>query len=316
MRKILYITILLLLSTSTLNAQQIGMYSDFMRNIFFYSPAYVGSQEALVVSAGYRSQWVGFDDAPADFNINLLGSVKNQGKIGYGVGIYNQNSGLMNTTGIRLNYAHHFNLSKNIKLGLGIQPGYFQYRIRLYDAVTADEGDDVFSGNINSTNAFDINMGFNIYSDRFFVMASAQRILGKMIKFTNFNSQLQFHFNAIAGYNFEFEKQKIKLQPNILFKYTEPVPLQVSPMVTVKYDDKYDLSLMYRHDDAIGIIAGYTWKKRLTVAYGYDISINRIKKYNSGSHEVLISFIINNKKPTLEELDDSLNNSILDEYND
>ncbi|HZH86491.1 MAG TPA: type IX secretion system membrane protein PorP/SprF [Brumimicrobium sp.] len=315
MKKLLYTILLIVLTTLTAQTQQIGMYSDFMMNAFYYSPAYAGSQEALVVNAGYRKQWAGFDNAPSNFHVNLLGSVKNKGKVGYGVGVYNESSGLMNITGIRLNYAHHFKLSENVKLGLGIQPGFFQYRIRLYDAIQADEGDDILSGNVYSTNAFDINMGFNLYSKKFFVMASAQRILGSMIKFTGFNSQLQFHFNAIAGYNFHFEKQKIELQPSILVRYTEPVPVQVSPMIKMKYDEKYSLGLLYRHDDAVAVIAGYTWNKRLSVAYGYDISINALRKYNSGSHEIMLSFILNNKKPTLEELDDKLNNSILEDTN-
>jgi type IX secretion system PorP/SprF family membrane protein len=315
MKKLLYAILLFVLTTLTAEAQQVAMYSDFMMNRFYYSPAYAGSQEALELNAGYRAQWVGFDNAPSNFHINLLGSVKNRGKIGYGVGVYNENSGLMNTTGIRLNYAHHFKLGENIKLGLGIQPGYFQYRVRLYDAIKADEGDDVLSGSVHSTNAFDINMGFNLYSKKFFVMASAQRVLGGMIKFTGFNSQLQFHFNAIAGYNIQFEKQKIGLQTSILIRHTQPVPLQVSPMIKMKYDEKYSLGLMYRHNDAVGVIAGYIWKKRLTVAYVYDISINKLRKYNSGSHEIMLSFIINNNKPTLEELDDKLNNSILEDTN-
>ena len=315
MKKLLYTIVLIVLTTLTAQSQQIGMYSDFMMNRFYYNPAFAGSEEALVLNAGYRAQWVGFDNAPSSFNFNILGSVKNRGKVGYGVGVYNENSGLMNTTGIRLNYAHHIKLSEKIKLGLGIQPGFFQYRIRLYDAIKADEGDGVLTGNVHSTNAFDINMGFNLYSKNFFVMASAQRILGKMIKFTGFNSQLQFHFNAIAGYNIHFEKQRIELQPSILIQHTQPVPLQVSPMLKLKYDGKYSLGVMYRHDDAVGINAGYTWNNRLTVAYGYDISINALRKYNSGSHEIMLSFIINNKKPTLEELDDKLNNSILEDTN-
>src|SRR5690554_330512 len=315
MKKQLYIFALIVLTTFSAKAQQIGMYSDFMMNRFFYNPAYAGSKEVQEMNAGYRAQWVGFDGAPSSFYFNLMGSLKNKGKVGYGLGVYNENSGLMNSTGIRLNYAHHFKLGEKVKLGLRIQPGYFQYRIRLYDAIKADEGDDVFTGNVHSTNAFDINMGFNIYSDKFFIMASAQRILGGMIKFTGFNSQLQFHANAIAGYNIQFEKRKLELQPSVLIRYTEPVPLLIAPMLKLKYDDKYSLGVMYRHDDAIGVNAGFTWNKRLTIAYGYDISINALRKYNSGSHEIMLSFIINNKKPTLEELDDKLNNSILEDTN-
>lgn len=314
MKKLLY-TLFIVLASKSAHAQQMGVYSNYMMNKFYYNAAVAGSQEVHVVNAAYRNQWVGFDNAPSNFNFNLHGSVRNQGKIGYGLGLYNENSGLMNTTGIHLNYAHHFKLSETIKLGLGIQPGFIQYRIRLYDAIMADEGDQILTGSVYSTNAIDVNMGFHLYSNKFFVMGSAQRMLGKAIQFTGYNSQLQFHYNAIAGYNFIFEKKKFELQPSVMVRYTKPVPLQVSGMVRAMYDKKYWLGLIYRHDDAVGVNAGFVWKERFTISYGYDFGINGIRKYNSGSHEVMISIILNKKKPTIEEEDDKLNNSILEDTN-
>lgn len=313
MKKRFYFTTLVALATLSVQAQQMGVYSNYMMNRFYYNAAVAGSQEVHVFNAGYRNQWVGFENAPSNFNFNMHGSVRSQGKIGYGIGLYNENSGLMNTTGVHLNYAHHFKLSETLKLGLGIQPGFIQYRLRLYDAIMADEGDQVLTGSIYSTNAIDVNMGFNLYSNKFFVMGSAQRMLGRAIQFTGYNSQLQFHFNMIAGYNFVFEKKKFELQPSILVRYTKPVPVQVSGMLRAMYDKKYWLGLVYRHDDAIGINAGFVWKERFTIAYGYDFSVNGLRKYNSGSHEVMLSIILNKKKPvSLEEEDDKLNNSILE----
>jgi hypothetical protein len=51
----------------------------------------------------------------------------------------------------------------------------------------------------------------------------------------------------------------------------------------------------------------------LNISYGYDICVSKIRKYNSGSHEVFLSYAINKKRPTLEEEDDKLNNSILED---
>lgn len=314
MKKILYFTLLILLISTSTQAQQMGVYSNYMMNKFYYNAAVAGSQDVHVMNAAYRNQWVGFENAPTNFNFNLHGSVRSQGKIGYGIGLYNENSGLMNSTGVHLNYAHHFKLSETLKLGLGIQPGFIQYRIRLYDAVMADAGDQVLTGSVYSTNAVDVNMGFNLYSNKFFVMGSAQRMLGKAIQFTGYNSQLQFHFNAIAGYNFIFEKKKFELQPSVLIRYTKPVPVQISGMLRAMYDKKYWLGAIYRHNDAVGINAGFVWKERFTIAYGYDFSIGGLRKYNSGSHEVMLSIVLNKKKPiTLEEEDDKLNNSILED---
>lgn len=315
MKRLLYITLFVVLTPFLAKSQQLGIYSNYMMNKFYYNAAVAGSQGVYVLNAAYRNQWVGFENAPSSFNFNIHGSVKSQGKIGYGLGVYNESTGLMNTTGIHLNYAHHFKLTEKLKLGLGIQPGFIQYRIRLYDGIIADEGDQTLLGSVYSTNAIDVNMGFNLYSSKFFVMGSVQRMLGKFIKFTGYNSQLQFHYNLIAGYNIVFEKKKFELQPSVLIRYTKPVPVQISGMIRAMYNKQFSLALIYRHNDAAGINAGFTWKERYTISYGYDFSINKLRKYNSGSHEVMISIILNKKKPTLQEEDEKLNNSILENTN-
>ena len=304
--------VVFILMCNLVQAQQRGVYSNYMMNKYYYNPAVAGSEDVHVVNLGYRNQWVGFDNAPVNINGNIYGSLRNEGKIGYGLSVTNESAGLTNATAVYLNYAQHFKLSEKLKLGLGVQPGYLQYRVKLYDAILADEGDQVLTGSVYAANAFDVNMGFNLYSKKFFVMGSVQHLLGKQIKFTSYNSNLQFHYNFIAVYNFLFEKKKFELQPSVFLKYTNPVPMQYSIMLKGTYDSKYWLGLIYRSDDAVGVSLGMQLKKRLTIGYGYDFSVSKMRKYSSGSHEVMLSFIITTKKPSLEEEDDKLNNSILE----
>lgn len=295
------------------NAQQQGVYSNFLMSDYYYNPAIAGSKNVHVANLNYRNQWVGFDEAPVNMSANFYGSYKNQGKTGYGATIISEKSGLTNATGIYLNYAQHFKLSKQVKLGFGIQPGYLQYRIRLYDAKIADQGDELLTGSVYSANALDVNVGFHLYSKKFFLMGSMQHLLGKQIQFTSYNSNLAFHYNAIGGYNFQFPKKNFELQPSIMIKYTSPVPVQWTGMLKGTLDNKYWLGLIYRSDDAIGISLGMNIKERMNIGYGYDYSISSIRKYNSGSHEIMLSFILTKKRPTLDEQDDKLNNSILED---
>ncbi len=311
--KTLFNLIVLILLVNNLQAQQQAVYSNFLMNDYYYNPAIAGSKNVHVANINYRNQWVGFEDAPVNMNANFYGSLKNKGKVGYGASIISEKSGLTNTTGIYLNYAQHFKLSKTVKLGFGIQPGFIQYRVRLYDAILADQGDELLTGTVYSANAVDVNAGFNLYSKKFFVMGSVQHLLGKQIQFTTYNSSLAFHFNGIVGYNFLFKKKKFELQPSLMIKYNKPVPVQITGMLKGTFNSKYWLGLIYRSDDAIGVSLGMMIKERLNIGYGYDYSMSKIRKYNSGSHEIMLSFIITKKRPTLDEQDDKLNNSIMEE---
>ena len=247
---------------------------------------------------------------------NFMGSYKNEGKVGYGATVLSEQKGLPSNNTIYLNYAYHLRLSENMRLGLGVQPGYMQHRIRLYDAQIVDAGDEVLDGTVYSANAIDVNAGFHLYSPKFFVMGSFERILGNQIQFTSYNSNLAFHYNTIAGYNFRFKnkkKKEIEIQPSFMVRYTAPVPIQYTAMLKTTFGNQFWCGLLYRSDDAVGIAAGMKIKERINIGYGYDYTLSKLSNYQSGSHEIMLSFTITKEKKSLDEEDDDLNNSILEE---
>ena len=297
-------------------AQQRAGYSNYLLNDYYFNPAIAGSKKVHEANLAYRNQWVGFDGAPVLMMGNFQGSVKNEGKMGYGLTMVSERKGITQNAAIYLNYAHHFKLSENWKLGLGVQPGYMQHRVRLYDAQLADAGDEVLEGTVYSANALDLSAGFHLYSKKFFLMGSAHRLLANSIQFTSYNSNLAFHFNGIIGYGIHFKtKQKkiFELQPSVMVRYAQPVPLQYTAMLKGTFDKKIWMGLLYRSDDAIGIAAGMTLRERFSFGYGYDYTLSNLSNYQTGSHEIMLSFVITKDKPSLADEDDKLNNSILEE---
>ncbi|GAB5417803.1 MAG: type IX secretion system membrane protein PorP/SprF [Crocinitomicaceae bacterium] len=315
--KSIYIIITLLLGfTATGYSQQLAGYSNFLMNDYYFNPAIAGSEEFHEANLSYRNQWVGFEGAPTLIMGNFMGSYKNEGKVGYGLSVISERKGITANTTVYANYAYHFRLSEKLKLGLGVQPGYMQHRVRLYDAVVADAGDEVLTGSIYSANAIDVNAGFNLYSDKFFVMGSFQRLLGRQIQFTSYNTNLDFHYNSIFGYNFNFKtknKKNVQIQPSLMVRFVRPLPVQFTGMLRYTYDNKYWLGLLYRSDDAVGIAAGIRIKDRVNIGYGFDYTLSNLSNYQVGSHEVMLSFVLTKKKQSLDDEDDELNKSILEE---
>lgn len=312
MMRTLYI-LLFVVGGSSLWAQQQITFGNFLTNDYYYNAAVAGSKAYQMVNLTYRKQWAGFNQAPSTVAGNFYGSIKNLGKIGYGVSLITDRTGLVQNTGAYVNYAHHFQLNDKLKLGLGVRPGYLQYRVKLYDAQLADAGDDVLTGTILSANAIDLDAGFNFYGEQFFVMGGFRHVLGKAIAFTSFNANLQTHYNFMAGYNFDLKKKNIEIQPSVLLKFTKPVPAQLSLMIKATYDKKYWAGLIYRTESAAGIALGMQISDRIQAAYTYDYSLSGIRPHQAGSHEIVLSIITNRKQPTLEEEDDQLNNSIMED---
>lgn len=319
MKTILSVVCLFFVLNVTL-AQQEVVYSNFLLNKYYYNPAIAGSEQGQLINFGLRKQWAGFEGAPFSVHADFYGSIKDRQKMGYGASIISENMGITNRFGVYLNYAYHVRLSKKIKLGLGVKPGYLQYTARLYKAKLADQEDATLNGTQYGASAFDINFGFNLYSKRFFVMGAMNHLLGKDFKYAAYNLNLRHHFNFIAGYNFLFVSKKSKkewtLQPSVMIKYVKPIPVQFSFMLKTEYEHKYWLGLIYRSDAAIGINVGATFFKNFSIAYGYDYSIGGLGNYQHGSHEIILSYRIKNKKHELLEKDKALNKSIMEENKD
>jgi hypothetical protein len=87
-------------------------------------------------------------------------------------------------------------------------------------------------------------------------------------------------------------------------------------MLKGTFNNKFWIGVLYKTDDAAGVSVGVNLKDRLTVGYGFDYVLSKLSNYQSGSHEIVLSFNLTKEKPTLEEEDDKLNNSILDEMKD
>ncbi|MBD3637094.1 MAG: type IX secretion system membrane protein PorP/SprF [Crocinitomicaceae bacterium] len=340
MRKLLFIVAFLGLGISAQGQQQF-VFTNFLMNDYYYSPAVAGMKDVHMANVGFRAQWAGFDEAPRSLYANYYGSFRNEQKHGYGASIINDRSGLVSNTGFLINYVYHLKLNETMRLAFGVKPGFQQYNIKLYDALLADEGDPMLTGNVLSTGAFDLQAGLNWYSEKFFVMASMRHIFGEAVKFTGFNDGLSKHYTAIVGYNWNLNKKKkvetdstgtstsggpadetgspkkkkkdFILTPVVMMNYVFPMKPQASFMLRASYDNKFWGGLTYRMDDAAGVSIGFVIKNRFHIGYSFDYSLGDVQNYNSGSHEIVLSFQTTSKKPSLDEQDEQLNNSIFDE---
>ena len=293
-------------------SQQQSVYTNILANPLQYTPAYVGSTNYHQVSFFNRTQWAGFKGAPRNFYLNFHGSYRNKAKHGYGIILSSENVGIVSKTAVYLNYAYQIKFNSNWHLGLGIRPGFLNYRMRIYDAVIADEGDYIFSGNTFGGNAFDVSSGFRLYSKKFEFSGSIDHLIGNKLNLKSYNQNLQWHYNVMASYKFQVKKNW-EMQPAVTVRYTKNIPLQVSGVFQVAYKQQFLLGLTYRSQDAFGAYFTWRYKDRLAISYGYDYSYTAIRKYNGGTHEIGVSFIITKNRPSLEEEDDKLNNSILEE---
>jgi type IX secretion system PorP/SprF family membrane protein len=307
MKKIQYIIVLFfIVACFNTKAQQLPLYTNYVLNNYAYNPAVAGSKPYAVVNLNYRNQWVGFKDAPKTYLVSLHSSIGKQKKVGVGVLINSDNTGLLGKTTGQLTFAYHLKLNNTYKLGFGISAGMVQYRIKLYDAKTADAGDELLTGNLLSNNVFDSNAGLYLYSDKLFFGISGYQYLSNKITWKDSKSTLAPHVYATLGYKIQASK-KLVIEPSALLKFNSPTPMQPEFSVRGIYKNLFWIGGSYRLNDAASGLIGIILKEKFTIAYAYDFSVSKIRKYNSGSHEISLTYQLIKKKKKLDADEQELN---------
>ena len=99
----------------------------------------------------------------------------------------------------------------------------------------------------------------------------------------------RMNFYLIAGYVFDLT-YNLKFKPALLTKAVEGAPLQVDVSANFLYNDKFMLGAAWRWDAAVSAMAGFQVTDGLFIGYGYDHETTRLRRFNSGSHEIFLRF--------------------------
>ena len=273
---------------STLKAQQLPLYSQYMMNAFLLNPGITGSVDYVPLRLTARQQWAGIKDAPSTQAISAHGLLNNQ-KMGVGGYIFNDKFGPISNTGIQASYAYHLPISGETKLGMGISFSAFQFKIDESNLHAIDNSDVALSWTTEKVFVPDANFGLYLYSDKYFVGISGAQLIQYKIKLDNElagNNQMIRHYYLTGGYTFTLN-DNFDIQPSVLIKGTEKTPFNVDINVKAFYKKNYWLGLSYRTSESIIALLGLK-VNRYYIGYAFDYTMSTIKNYSSGSHEIMI----------------------------
>lgn len=302
MKRILLITLLGIVFNSY--SQQEALFTHYMYNTLAVNPAYAGSRDALTMTALGRFQWVGFKGAPTTQTFTAHAPLASN-SFGIGVSFVNDNIGPTNTTSLYLDLAYRLKLDENSRLCFGLKGGMNNYAARLGSVQTQEMNDAAFSG---TRSGLLPNAGFGIYYQRprFYMGASIPKVVENTFKSKDAASSVVLGtenrtYYLIAGTVFDLNP-RVKLKPTVLGKLAEPGFVQGDVTAQLYFDDLFNIGVMYRTQDAVGVIAGINISEQLLFSYSFDFSTNnRTAKYNGGSHEILLRYdLIFNKEKRIK----------------
>lgn len=291
--KFKFLIIIHILCLSNVLAQTEPIYGLYRFNALTINPAQAGSNANTQINCASRWQWTKLDGAP---NTNSLSvNMPFQSNTGFGANIVSDNFGPIKDLYIGLDYGYHMKLSKSLKLSAGLRLGIINHSVNLTSLSTVDQNDLAFKTNLNTGYRINPGVGFLISNKNLYLGVSVPRIL----KYTygslhNISSVKDVtHYFLYGGINYKISPDVI-FRPSFNINFITDVPLNVDINSTFTIKEFLDLGIMYRHQDALGLIFGYQFKSNFYAGYCFEYPISILNKANFISNEFALRYIIGN----------------------
>ncbi len=272
-------------------AQQDPMLSQYMFNGLFLNPAYAGSHKYWSSTITYRKQWVGMSGAPETAIAAVDGPIGGR-NMGLGVSFMYDKIGVSTHNKITANYSYQIRTSVNSKLALGVSASLSQFNGRVEDLLVWDQGDQVFSENINGRYIPSFGVGAYYFSERYYVGLSIPTLFAYQNDY-NFNfdlskaSFLRRHYLLTGGYVFTCSPT-VKIKPSVLLKYVAHAPLEADINFAVYYKNMISAGVSYRTNDAVVFMVEYQANNFFRIGYAYDLTTTALSRYSNGTHEIML----------------------------
>jgi type IX secretion system PorP/SprF family membrane protein len=289
MRKLKLLVVFILFAAAA-DAQQLSQFSFFTYNYLQYNPAVAGTAPCLDLKFGLRRQWRGFEGAPTTAFANLHGKIGKESKFkitGVGATIENDDAGPFSYTAVNVCIAHHRRLSNKYFLAGGIGLGFAQYGID-YGEMTLEfqSADAAISGAVNDFVLPTVNAGLWLYrSDRFYGL-SIRNVNNPSIEGPA-NTQLRRHYTLANGYAMRLTEE-LTFKPAFLLNYVGRSRSSLEAQLLLSYKDRVDVGLGARSGHGFSALLKLSVVKYVTVAYAYDITMNKIRYNGASTHEIII----------------------------
>ncbi|MBT1685394.1 PorP/SprF family type IX secretion system membrane protein [Dawidia soli] len=211
MLKKTFYTLLLALagSGSGVFAQQDPLFTQYMFNNLYMTPAYAGVDGVTRLTAVHRSQWLGYQSSFNDGGAPVTQMVSFNAPIfklrsGFGAYVMNDKLGPQNNLEAQTMYAYHLGI-KDTKLSLGIKAGIYSQAIdwEMYRASNPD--DPLLKHGKESQIRPDLGLGAFYRAEKYYLGVGFNHLLRSEFDFgqDDVRSALENHINFTGGYFYE-----------------------------------------------------------------------------------------------------------------
>lgn len=273
-------------------AQQDGLYSQYIFNLYVVNPAYAGELDALSTAASYRTQWVGFEGAPKTQNFSIHTPLPNN-NMALGLIAQNDEIGARSTPSVMLTYAYKFRVSNKGHLSLGLQGGVINYQYHWNELNYRQGLDPVAFGTEGDKLIPNIDFGAFYATKKAYIGLSLMGLNNEETILSE-SSEARLHtvVNLIAGKMYQVSPN-VYLKPSTIVRKMVDGPTQFDINLSAMFKNRYWVTTSYRYGFGM-VVSGHVYvNDNFHFGYAYDLPLNSLLAEQSGSHEIFIGYDFN-----------------------
>jgi type IX secretion system PorP/SprF family membrane protein len=274
-------------------AQQDPLFTQYMNNPGLINPAYAGSKGVTNLNGIFRKQWLGQEWSPSTTSISINAPISRY-DIGLGFTFLDDQIGPLHQVGIYADYAKYISFSNGRSISLGLKGGFNYYDINLLKLLMNEPDPYIAADPHNSVFLPNFGLGIFYFDKDYYVGLSVPKLIRNSIKDKENTlvvlGKEERHLYLTAGYLFVVQQSILKIKASMMTRFVNGAPASLEMSATAIVLDRVWLGMTYRFGDAIAAHARLQLNNRLQLGYSYDMNNSRLRAYNSGSHEIFISY--------------------------
>jgi len=189
-------------------------------------------------------------------------------------------------------------LTSNFNLALGVAAGLNHISLNTSLITLENPLDPAIANGNNSQWKPDLSIGIWGYSSNYYFGVSAQQLLPQNLYFSTNNNISQAKTKPqlfVTGGFKVFVNDDMTLLPSALVKFISPLPVAYDLNMKLAFRDRFWIGASYRNQDSVAGLVGLNISSLINIGYSYDYTTSALRTVSSGTHEIVIGLLLNNK---------------------
>jgi len=269
------------------HAQTDPMFFQQTNNRILINPATTGKGGDINTALAIRQQWIGFP-GPATQALYTNGFFTDL-RSGVGLMWINDKFGPQQTNNFKLNYAFFIPFDEVAFLSFGLGMGIMNNTYNELGFFAREFDDPAMMDLTKQTKTIpDFDFGFEFNTTIWEVGAAVSHVsymyadqnllrpMRNIFVYSRYKQPMNRYWDFIPGITWHNTRKLNTYEFSASFRYNNNICI----------------GMIYRNPLDIGIAFGITIYEGVRVAYSYDYGVDNLSSYNSGSHEITISYNI------------------------